>query len=156
MNSDIKPPVGANRVANKAPFTDEELQRIIDACDRIKTVQWSNWQGAGVWTGEDVKDFIWTMLYTGLRISDVALFQMKRLRGNEVFLRAKKNGGDVFAYLPDWLRDRLVTRAERRGPRPFVIGQSDRLETVTDMWRRKINSIFALSGAFDDHTPLPP
>jgi integrase len=77
-----------------------------------------------------VKDFIWTMVYTGLRISDVALFQMKRLRGNEVFLRAKKNGDDVFAYLPDSLRDRLIARAEKRGPRPFVVGQSDRLATV--------------------------
>jgi integrase len=150
VSSDLKPPIGANRAANKFPFTDEELQRIIDACERMKTVKWSNWQGSGVWTGEDVKDFIWTMVYTGLRISDTALFQMKRLRGNEVYLRAKKNGGDVFAYLPDWLRDRLVARAEKRGPRPFVVGQSDRLETVTDMWRRKINSVFALAGAFDE------
>jgi hypothetical protein len=33
--ADIKPPIGANRVANKIPFTDEELHRIVDACDRI-------------------------------------------------------------------------------------------------------------------------
>ena len=116
VSSDLKPPIGANRVANKAPFTDEELQRVIDACDRMKTIEWSYWQGAG----------IWTMVYTGLRISDVALFQMKRLRGNEVFLRTKKNGGDVFAYLPDWLRDRLVARAAKRGPRPFLVEQVSR------------------------------
>ncbi len=62
----------------------------------------------GVWTGDDVKDFIWVMVYTGFRISDVGLFHMNRLKGNEVFLRAKKNGGEVFAYIPDWLRDRLT------------------------------------------------
>lgn len=28
------------------------------------------------------------MVYTGLRISDVGLFHMNRLKGNEVFLRA--------------------------------------------------------------------
>ena len=39
------------------------------------------------------------------------LFDMERLHGNEVFLRAKKNGGEVFAYIPDWLRDRLQARA---------------------------------------------
>jgi hypothetical protein len=33
ISTDIKPPIGANRVANKAPYTDDELQRIIDACD---------------------------------------------------------------------------------------------------------------------------
>jgi integrase len=154
VSSDLKPPIGANRVANKAPFTDEELQRIIDACDRMPGVVWRSGMGQGVWTGDDVKDFIWVMAYTGLRISDVGLFHMNRLKGNEVFLRAKKNGGEVFAYIPDWLRDRLITRAKRCGVRPFIVGQSDRLETVTDMWRRKIGKVFELAGEFDE-PPTP-
>ena len=154
ISIDIKPPIGANRVANKAPFTDDELQRIIDACDRIPDVLWSSGMGSGKWTGEEVKDFIWVMVYTGLRISDVGLFHMNRLKGNEVFLRAKKNGGDVFAYIPDWLRDRLTARAKRCGARPFVVGISDRLETVTDMWRRKIGKAFELAGNFDER-PTP-
>jgi integrase len=155
VSSDLKPPIGANRVANKAPFTDEELQRIIDACDRLGTVKWSNGlEQEQVYSGEDLKDFIWLMTYTGLRISDAGLFNMNRLKGNEVFLRAKKNGGEVFAFIPDWLRDRLNERAKRFGSRPFVVGQSDRLETVTDMWRRKIGKVFELAGEFDE-TPTP-
>ncbi len=154
VNADIKPPIGANRVANKAPYTDEELQRIIAACDKIGEVTWTTGRESGVWTGEDVKDFIWMMVYTGLRISDVGLFNMSRITGNEVFLRAKKNGGDVFAYIPDWLRDRLNARAKRCGVRPFVIGQSDRLETVTDLWRRKIGKVFEFAGKFDE-PPTP-
>jgi integrase len=154
VSSDLKPPIGANRVSNKAPYTDEELQRIIDACDRMTDVLWSSGMGQGKWTGEDVKDFIWMMVYTGLRISDAGLFHMNRLTGNEVFLRAKKNGGDVFAYIPDWLRDRLNARAKRCGVRPFIVGQSDRLETVTDMWRRKIGKVFELAGKFDE-PPTP-
>ena len=154
VSSDLKPPIGANRVANKAPFTDEELQRIIDACDRMPDVAWSSGKGKGLWTGEDVKDFIWVIVYTGLRISDVGLFHMNRLKGNEVFLRAKKNGGEVFAYIPDWLRDRLTARAKHCGVRPFVVGQSDRLETVTDMWRRKLNKVFELAGEFEE-APTP-
>lgn len=153
VSGDLKPPKGANREANKAPFTDQELLRIIDACDHMPDVAWSSGMRNGVWTGEDVKDFIWVMVYTGLRISDVCLFSMSRVRGNEVFLRAKKNGGDVYAYLPDWLRDRLVARAERCGVRPFVEG-SDKLETVTDLWRRRINKIFALAGKFEE-PPTP-
>ena len=80
ISADVKPPIGANRVANKAPYTDEELQRIIDACDSLGEVAWSNGRENGVYTGEDVKDFIWVMVYTGLRISDVGLFNMSRLR----------------------------------------------------------------------------
>ena len=48
------------------------------------------------------------MVYTGLRISDVGLFRIDRLKGNEVFLRAKKNGGEVFAFT-------TTTRADLSG-----------------------------------------
>jgi integrase len=154
VTNDLKPPLGANRVANKVPFTDDELQRIIDACDRLGTVEWDNGKNTGVWTGEDVKDFLWVLTYTGLRISDVGLFRMDRLHGNEVFLRAKKNGGDVFTWIPDWLAQRLAQRAKQHGPRPFLIGKSDRLETVTDLWRRRINKVFELAGKFEE-TPTP-
>ncbi len=35
-----------------------------------------------------------------------------------------------------------------------MVGESDRLDTVTDLWRRKINKVFELAGAFDE-TPTP-
>jgi integrase len=154
VSGDLKPPQGARRVANKTPFTDEELDRIVSACDLLGGVNWSNWPRKGVWTGEDAKDFIWTLTYTGSRISDVALFDIKRLHGNEVFLRAKKNGGDVFAYIPDWLSDRLIQRSKTWGPMLFLVGDSQRLETVTDTWRRKLNKVFELAGKFEE-TPTP-
>jgi len=31
VSADMKPPIGASRVANKAPYTDEELPRITAA-----------------------------------------------------------------------------------------------------------------------------
>jgi integrase len=154
VTSDLKPPLGANRATNKVPFTDEELQQIICACDQLQPTSWSNGRYKGTWTGEDAKDFIWLLVYTGLRISDVALFNIKRLRGNELFLRAKKNGGDVFMWIPDWLRDRLLERSELHGVRPFLLGDSDRLETVTDGWRRRINRVFELAGKFEE-SPTP-
>lgn len=154
VTADLRPPLGANRAANKVPFTDEELNRILRACDQLEPVAWKNHMGEGRWTGEDVKDFIWLLVYTGLRISDVALFHISRLRGNELFLRAKKNGGDVYTWIPDWLCEKLNSLAKSRGPRPFVIGMSDRLETVTDLWRRKINRVFELAGKFEER-PTP-
>jgi integrase len=149
VTSDIKAPVGSSKAANKAPFTDAELKRILDACDKVK-IEWKNETGLGVWTGEDLKDLIWLMLYTGFRISDATLFSMKRLQGDQVFIRAKKNGGDVFAYVPDWLRDRLQARAERFGERPFIVARSDRLETITNIWRRRIAKAFEAAGTFEE------
>src|SRR4051794_26342299 len=145
VSPDLKPPVGANRAVNKAPFTDEQLADIISACDQLEDRRWGNRHGSGTWTGEDLKDFVWTSVYTGLRISDVVLFDMDRLNGNELFLRAKKNGGDVFTHIPDWLRDRLDTRARQHGRRPFLIGGTKRLDTVIDTWRKWLGKAFELA-----------
>jgi integrase len=98
-----------------------------------------------LWTGEGVKDFIWLITYTGLRISDACLFDIERLHGNELFLRAKKNGGEVFAYVPEWLRDRLGSRAKRYGRQPFMIGGTKRLNTVIDTWRQRLQKVFELA-----------
>ncbi len=108
----------------------------------------------GRWTGEDTKDFI-LLLVDSRPISDAALFDMDKLKGNEVFLRAKKNGGNVFARIPDDHCSRLHTRAKQHGRRPRLWwGSSVRLDTVTDLWRRKINKVFELAGKFED-TPTP-
>jgi integrase len=154
VTNDLKPPLGANRVGNKFPFTDEELERIYTACDRLGRVEWANGQNMGNWTGEDVKDFISLLIHTGFRISDAALFHIDRLHGNEILLRAQKNGGDVFMWIPDWLRDRIIMRAKKFGQRPFITGASDRLETVTDIWRRRLNRVFDISGHFEQR-PTP-
>jgi integrase len=153
VSYDLKPPKGASRAANKAPFSDEEVERIIKACDGLR-IEWENETGTGVWTGEDVKDLVWLMLYTGYRISDAAFFDMRRLDGNQVYIRAKKNGGEVFAYVPDWLRERLVKRARYWGQRPFIIGHSERLETLTNLWRRRITRAFERAGRFEE-PPTP-
>jgi len=150
VSPDLKPPAGATKAANKMPFTDEQLADIIKACDQVEDRRWGNRYGSGVWTGEDLKDLIWTMVYTGLRISDVVLFDLERLQGNEVFLRAKKNGGDVFAYLPDWLRDRLLARARRHGKRLFFVGEAAHLDTTIECWRNQLGRVFALADVGDD------
>jgi len=54
VSSDLKQPIGANRIVNKAPFTDEQLADIVSACDRFNDfspARWGNRHGAGVWTG---------------------------------------------------------------------------------------------------------
>src|SRR5207244_10408143 len=66
-------PIYVKREEQKLPFTDEELKRMYDACHKYgKTSKYK-------WTGEDLADFISLSIYTGLRISDVALFQIDRM-----------------------------------------------------------------------------
>jgi integrase len=153
VSPDIKAPIGSSKAANKWPFTDAELKRIIKACDEVR-VEWKTDTADGVWTGEDLKDLTWLMVYTGFRISDATFFNINGLHDDQVFIRAKKNGGDVFAYIPDWLRDRLLARADRYGETPFITGRSQRLETVTNTWRRRIAKAFDVAGPFDQ-PPTP-
>ena len=145
VSPDLKPPAGGTRPVNKMPFADEQVADVLKACDQFEDRPWANRFGSGVWTGEDLKEFIWVLLYTGLRISDVVLFDMERLRGNEVFLRAKKNGGDVFTYIPDWLRDRLIARAKRYGRKPFLIGNAKHLDSVIQTWREQLERVFEMA-----------
>ena len=113
-------------------------------------VDWKNETGLGVWTGEDLKDLIWLMVYTGFRISDATFFNMKRLSGDQVFIRATKNGGDVFAYIPDWLRDRLLGARGALRRTALHCRASERLETVTNIWRRRIAKAFDAAGPFEE------
>ena len=43
-----------------------------------------------VYSGDDRKDFIWVMVYTGLRIPDVGLFRMDRFRHRPRFRPRKR------------------------------------------------------------------
>ena len=82
---DLRAPEGSSVPANKMPVTDEEVSRILTACDALgaPTPRGPRYRP---WSGEDAKDFILLSVYTGLRISDVATFNVReRLNGNDVF-----------------------------------------------------------------------
>jgi len=66
--SDLEPPEGHSIPANKSLVTDEEIDRIIAACHKIGGPV-APGPGHREWTGEKVKDFIYVMLYTGMRIT---------------------------------------------------------------------------------------
>lgn len=150
----VKPPKGAQRIKHKSPYTDDELQRIFGACGRLDSTAWGNRYGSGAWTGEDVSDFIAVSIYTGLRISDVATFNITRLQSNNCFLFMHKTKKELFTWLPDWLRDRLEQRAHKHGPNIFGGHVTEDINVVTDTWRRKIQKVFRLAGPFEEK-PTP-
>jgi integrase len=53
------------------------------------------------------------------------------------------------------LYERLLARQRKYGSKIFACGVSERLETATDIWRRKINRAFDLAGKFECGTPTP-
>lgn len=158
--ADLEAPVGAGSAANRMPFTDSELGKIYEACDKLPEVRWKNHLGSGSWGGDDVKSLVMLLCWTGLRISDGATFDMSRVTPNpdggaNIFLRMHKTKGPLFTWVDDWLYERLRTRERKYGPKIFACGLSERLETATDTWRRKINRVFDLAGNFECGTPTP-
>jgi integrase len=107
------------------------------------------------WNGEDVADFISLSIYTGLRISDVALFHVDRMKSTgEIRLRTTKAGTHVYTWIPKWLQDRIYTREKKHGPSIFGEHRTKTIDVITDLWRRKLNKVWALCGIWE-HAPTP-
>jgi integrase len=95
------------------------------------------------WNGDDVADFISLSIYTGLRISDVALFNVDRMLPNgEIRVCTTKAGTHVYSWAPKWLQDRIRERAKKHGPRIFGEHTTKSLDVITELWRRKLNLVW--------------
>jgi integrase len=161
---DLEAPVGASTPASKMPLLDNELTRIYEICDKLPTVKWKSGSRSGEWNGEDVKTFIMLLAWTGFRISDGGLFDMSKVTphpdgGANIVIRMIKTGKfkavPLYSWIDDWLYERMLEREKKFGSRIFLTGESTRLETVTDLWRRKVNKIFDLAGPFECGKPTP-
>lgn len=150
LTEDLGAPEGSSIINPKSPFTVEELNRIFAACDQIGPAPGPPRR---TWGGEDAKDFIYLSIYTGLRISDVATFDItKRLQGNDVFLRMHKTRKPLYSWIPDWLVERLKAR---HGPLIFKYGVTHNMKQLTDIWRNKrLKQVFNLAGPWDEKPSL--
>jgi site-specific recombinase XerD len=155
ISDDLQAPQGSSVTVPKSPFTEEELERLYAACNSIGP-QLKQGPGHRTWGGEDVKDFIYLAIYTGLRISDVVTFDVtKRLEGNDVFLRMHKTKRPLFTWIPDWLVERLHVRQKRHGALIFAAGVTQNAKQLCDIWRNKrLRKIFELAGPWE--TPPHP
>ena len=130
-----------NRAEQKLPFTDDELKQMYDACPKYGNTPKHKW------TGDDVADFISLSINTGLRISDVALFQIDRMNpSGEIRVRTTKAGKHVYTWVPQWLQDRIRARAEVHGAYIFGKHTTKDLDVITEGWRRKLQKVWELCG----------
>jgi integrase len=132
---------GDGRNEQKLPFTDEEIKRMYDACPKYGTDYHYKW------TGDDLADFISLSIYTGLRISDVALFQADRMQPTgELLIRTTKAGTHVYTWVPEWLQERIKERAKKHGEFIFGAHRPTTLDIITETWRRRLNALWELCG----------
>jgi len=130
------------RGEQKLRFSDDELKRMYDACPKYGNEYRYRWKG------QDLADFISLSVYTGLRISDVALFHIDRMqpKTGEILIRTTKAGTHVYTWVPEWLQDRIKIRAKEVGPYIFGDHRTKVLDVITELWRRKLNKLWEISG----------
>jgi integrase len=151
LAEDLKAPEGSSIPKQKTPFSDDDIKKLIDACDKVKRSPRCDWDG------EDLKDFIYFAIYTGLRISDITLFDIdKRLNGNDIVVRALKNGALVSTWCPTWLIERLHRRKQSHGSLIFRVGKTTNPKQMTQIWRdRRLREVFKYAGQLSVANPSP-
>ena len=122
---DLEAPEGSSVPAHKTPFTDAEMERIYTACDTLLPIPPG--PGHRGWSGADVKDFIFLSVYTGLRISDVATFDItKRLKGNDVFFADAQDAQGALHLDTGLARNSAARARTRSGAVDFPHGRKPR------------------------------
>lgn len=141
---------GDGRNEQKLPFSDDEIKRMYKACEQYgKTYRHK-------WSGEDLADFMSISIYTGLRISDVALFRADRMQETgEILIRTTKAGTHVYTWVPEWLQDRIRARAKKHGDFIFGAHKQTTLDIITETWRRRLNALWDLCEGKWEVKPTP-
>jgi integrase len=125
----VKPPIVRDKPT--LPFGRDEMTRILENA------------------GEN-RAFILTMRYTGMRISDTALLKASSVNGTKVFLYTQKTGVPVQVPIPEFVADELGSIKPVNGYL-FLRGNSVRLDTCTDLWRRQLVRVFSNAKISNGH-----
>jgi len=116
------------RRAQVAPFTDDEMNRIV---------------AAGKARGAKVYALILLMRYSGLRIGDATMLALESLEGDRLSLRTHKADTDVSVRLPAIVVDALRAFKPTTSSHFFWTGESQ-LHGLTNLYRNKhLRKVFA-------------
>ena len=116
-------------------FTDEQLKKILKACD-----QYPERNSFGYDNPARIRAFVLTLRYTGLRIGDCVGLRKEHLDEDRLFLRTEKSGESVYLPLPETVTDALG-EIENGGDYFFWTGNGLRKSAVAD-WQRSLRRVF--------------
>lgn len=132
----VKPPKVHGRPT--LPFSDDEMKRIVDACDRFRGKK------------SRMKTFVLTMRYSGLRIGDTVTLRRDRLKDGKLLLYTAKTGTPVYIPLPATVIDSL--KALDTGNAWYFWTGKGKPVTAVAHWQRSLQSLFVLAAVNDAHS----
>jgi integrase len=121
------------RDTHKLPFEPAEMDRIVRACHEVRLQNFSN---------EEVLAFVLLLRYSGLRIGDTSMLTIDRFKEDDLYLYTQKSGTHVYVPLPAFVMNMIRSIKLRHGRYLFTGPESLRMETASDMWRRRLTQVF--------------
>lgn len=135
----LKPPKLTHVTERVKVFTQEELKRILAACDR-----YPERNSFGHDNPERVRAFVLTLQYSGLRIGDCVGLKKSHFDNDRLFLRSSKTGVPVYIPLPGKAVDALE-EISNDSEYFFWTGRGLRKSAVAD-WQRTLRRVFKDAG----------
>jgi integrase len=134
----LKPPKLLDKSTKVKVFTEDQITKILDACDR-----YPERNAFGHNNRRRVRALILTLRYSGMRIGDCVGLQKAHLKGDKLFLNTQKSGSKIFVPLPKVAVEALTT-IENGRPYFFWTGHGLRRSAVAD-WQRSLRRLFELA-----------
>ena len=117
----------------RLPFTEPEVQKILAQAK-----------------GDRELAFVLTLRHTGLRIGDASLLKTSQVSDGRVYLYTRKAGTPVSVVIPPRLAS-LLKALPAPGGYFFLRGESTKMSTTADLWRRTIKRMCKDAGVKPDH-----
>jgi integrase len=128
------------------PFTDEEYQQILAACDQLP----DNYRRLGGPNAKRMKALVLLLRYSGLRIGDAVMLERVRIKNGRLFLYTQKTGTPVHLPLPAFVVEALEA-CPNKNPEYFFWTGDSTLHTVTNKWRQRFSKLLDLAKIKDGH-----
>jgi integrase/recombinase XerC len=130
----------------KVPYTQAEVAKMLAACDIIGNSSYERLRSRAA---------ILLLRYTGLRISDVATLERKRVQNGKILLYTQKTGGTVFLPIPDELQRALDALPCPRGaeilPLHFFWNGTSGTHALISGMARTLTTVFKRAGVHGAH-----
>ena len=121
----VKPPKQHDKVdTQKIPYTEDEVERLVSAAASDFALQ----------------TLILLLRTTGMRISDAVFLSTEQVPDGQLKVKTRKTGSKIAMPLRPDVWERLQQLPLRR-EKYYFLGDSDRLSTATDFWRRKFKDV---------------
>ena len=128
------------------PFAQDEVIRILAACDRYRDSHGRTAQP----NAKRLRGLVLLLRYAGLRIGDATSCPVERLQGDKLFLYTHKTGAPVHLKLPAFVVENLLS-IPRTCEQYWFWSGAGKVDNNTETWRRRLNRLFELAGVKDGH-----